>query len=290
MNIHIDQYAGFCPGVRKAIRIAEEKVRKGESVTTLGGLIHNKREIERLKKLGLQEINQDQFEKGDIAKDLLKNQTLLIRAHGISPELFNKVKSQSFSYINATCHLVERSQKIVQQYCNDGYHVVIVGKAHHPEVKGLLGFCKNQGVVIYHKGDEDKVLYKNKVLLIAQTTIDTERFDYFRKKLEKGVDELVVKNTICPIVTNRQQQIIKFARENDLIIFIADATSSNSKVLFELSKRHNSQTFFITSTDELKPEWFTNVENVGLTGGASTPDWQLEEVKQIIEQKFINLK
>ena len=144
----------------------------------------------------------------------------------------------------------------------------------------MLGFCERQGTVVYAPGDEKKVAIKKKIVLIAQTTIEEERFDYFAKKLQKGVDELILKNTICPVVTKRQSQIVEFAKENDLIIFVAGRESSNSKVLFELCRGVNERSYLVSSFEEVKPEWFVDVETVGLTGGASTPIWQLEEFKQ----------
>ena len=127
MKVRIDKKAGFCPGVRKAIGIAEEKVAAGHSVAALGALIHNDREVNRLKNVGLQEINQDQFEESKIDVKQLKDQTLLIRAHGISPKLLDKIESNDIKYIDATCPLVARSHKIIKEYCKKGYDVVIVG-------------------------------------------------------------------------------------------------------------------------------------------------------------------
>ena len=285
MKINIDEKAGFCPGVIKAVNIVEERLSSGKSVNALGSLIHNQNELGRLKKLGLKEVNQDLVETNEVDWDQLEKDVLLIRSHGVSPKLLEQIEAHKIPYVDATCSRVVRSQKLVHQYFNDGYTIVIVGKAYHPEVKALMGFCDNKGIVVLKPGDENKIKHKKKLLLIAQTTIAKDTFEYFAKQLTKGVDNLVVKNTICSIVQNRHEQVINLARENDVVIFVAGKNSSNSQVLFEISRKQNPRSYFISSADELKFEWFEDAKTVGITGGASTPHWQLNEVKQIINNK-----
>ncbi|OQX87120.1 4-hydroxy-3-methylbut-2-enyl diphosphate reductase [candidate division KSB1 bacterium 4484_87] len=282
MEIRIDQYAGFCPGVRKAIEMLETEIETGVSVVALGELIHNEREIDRLKNLGLHTVDQEAFQAGQVDSSEISDRKLFIRAHGISPQLRQKIERSKIAHVDGTCWLVKRSQEIVKDYYQQGYQIVIVGKKKHPEVQGLLGFCNNEGVVVYQPGDEENLEFSDRVLLVAQTTIDLSRFDYFQKKIEKGVGNLVVKNTICPVVTNRQRHIIEFAESNDVVVFVADPHSSNSQVLFKLCKEKNPRSYFVTTTDELKKDWFKGAKTVGLTGGASTPVWQLEEFKQQI--------
>ena len=287
MKITVDEKAGFCPGVINAINIVEKNLKNNKSISALGSLIHNQKEIDRLKNLGLNEIDQNLLEDNKIDWDRVRKDELLIRSHGLSPELLNRIEQHDIKYIDATCPRVAHSQKIIQQYHKKAYTIVIVGKVHHPEVKALMGFCDNKGIVVLNKGDEKKIKYKKKLLLVAQTTINEERFEYFAKELMKGVDELVVKNTICSIVKNRHEQVANLARKNDVIIFVAGKNSSNSQVLFEKSKQHNLNSFFISSPDELKSQWFKNIKTIGITGGASTPRWQLDEVKMKIENEYL---
>ncbi len=282
MEIRIDPYAGFCPGVRRAIKIVENEIQSGKPIVALGSLIHNDREIERLSQLGLLSVDQNEFEADEQRAEEVSGRKLLIRAHGISPQLRKKIEEQGISYIDGTCGLVKKSQRIVEKYYRQGYQIVIVGKKKHAEVIGLLGFCNNEGVVVYQPGDEEKIDFKDKILLVAQTTIELDRFDYFSKKLKKGVDNLEVKNTICPVVTRRQNHMIEFAEANDVVIFVADPGSSNSQVLYKLCLSKNPRSYFVTTPEELSPDWFNDAETVGLTGGASTPIWQLEEFKQQI--------
>ncbi len=286
MKVIVDEKAGFCPGVIHAINIVEKRLKDGKSITALGSLIHNQREIDRLKNLGLNEIDQDLVENKKIDLVQLKKDVLLIRSHGISPKLLEQIEQHEVTYIDATCARVVHSQKLIQQYYKNGYTIVIVGKANHPEVKALMGFCENNGIVVLNSGDEKKIKHRKKLLLVAQTTIDEETFEYFAKQLMKGVDELVVKNTICSIVRNRHEQVANLARENDAVIFVAGKNSSNSQVLYKMCRQQNPNSFFISSTNELKHQWFKNVETVGITGGASTPRWQLNEVKEKVESEY----
>lgn len=286
MKVIIDDKAGFCPGVIKAINIVENRLDHGKSVTALGSLIHNQNEIDRLKDFGLKEVDQNLLETNEVDWDQLKNEVVLIRSHGISPKLLKKIEQQNIRVVDATCARVVRSQKLIQQYFNSGYTIVLVGKAQHPEVKALMGFCDNKGIVVLKPGDEKKIKQKEKLLLIAQTTIDEGTFDYFAQRLMKGVDNLVIKNTICSIVQNRHEQVAKLARENDVVIFVAGKNSSNSQVLFGISRQHNPNSFFVSSANELQTEWFETAKTVGITGGASTPRWQLNEVKIKIENEY----
>jgi len=286
MKVIIDERAGFCPGVIHAINIVEKRFNDGKPITALGSLIHNQREIDRLKNLGLVEIDQNLLEDKKINWDRLKKDVLLIRSHGISPKLLEQIEQHEVSYIDATCARVVHSQKLIQQYYKKGYTIVIVGKAQHPEVKALMGFCENRGIVVLNSGDEKKIKHRKKLLLVAQTTIDEDIFKYFAKQLMKGVDELVVQNTICSIVRNRHRQVANLARENDVVIFVAGRNSYNSQILYKRCRQQNPNSFFISSIDELKPQWFKNAETVAITGGASTPRWQLNEVKEKVEIEY----
>ena len=289
MNITIDKQAGFCPGVKKAIEIAEESLSKGKSITSLGQLIHNENEISRLEKLGLNILDQEDVETDFQKLDEFKNKddVILIRSHGVAPKIIQQLKEKEIKYIDATCPRVIRSQKIIQDYYEKGYQIVIVGKHHHPEVKSLMGFCNNQAVVVLNKNDINKIEFNKKTLLLAQTTIGEDIYEFFAKNLKKGVIELVNQKTICPVVSNRIQQIMKLAKCHDVVILVAGQNSSNSKVLFDVCLQHNNRSHFITGIDELDWTWFKVATSVCITGGASTPIWQLNHIKQLILHKHL---
>ncbi len=282
MKISIDEYAGFCPGVKHVVEIAEQNLTEGKRIVALGSIIHNEKEIERLKKKGLSEIAQEQWEENSGFRQTVNGDVVLIRSHGVPPQTLDYFEQHEIPFINATCWRVKRVQKLVRQYSEMGCQVVIVGKANHPEVKGLLGYAGNNGIVVYLPDDLALVDSNKKTLLLAQTTIDEYRFKDFAKKMKKGVKDLIVKNTICPVIQSRHQHMERFTRSNELIVMIAGKNSSNSLVLFNFCKTQNSRSYFISDVGELKPAWFENVSSVGITGGASTPYWQLVQVRDEI--------
>jgi len=251
-------------------------------LVALGSVIHNEKEIDRLKALGLSVIPQEQWAPDQSFKNRLNGDSVLIRSHGAPPEIVNYFEQESIPFINATCSRVVRVQRLIRNYADQGYQIVVVGKPNHPEVVGLLGNAGALGVLVYNPEDIDRVDLKRKTLLVAQTTIDDDRFQSFAINLKKGVKELVVKNTICPVITSRHTHIAQFARSHDVIVMIAGRHSSNSLVLFNLCQTQNSRSYFISDAEELQPSWVENAATVGVTGGASTPRWQLIQVRDAI--------
>ena len=290
MKITIDESAGFCPGVKRVIKIAEQNLKDGKKIVALGSIIHNEKEIDRLKKMGLGVISQEVWEADSDFRKSLNGDVVLIRSHGVQPGILNFFEQRRVPFINATCSRVIKVQQIVQEYADQDYQIVIVGKPNHPEVKGLLGYAGKQGVVVFNPEDLGQVNFNKKTVLIAQTTIDEHRFQSFAKNLKKGVEVFEVKNTICPVIKSRHQHMENFAKSNELIIMIAGQNSSNSLVLFNICKTQNSCSYFISDVNELKPEWFENVKSVGITGGASTPDWQLIQLRNKIIRECRNKK
>lgn len=288
MKITIDENAGFCPGVKRVIKIAEKNLNDGKKIQALGSIIHNEKEIDRLKEKGLGVLSQEKWESDSKYRQSLNSDVVLIRSHGVPPETLHYFEEHRITYINATCSRVLKVQQLVQEYAKLNYQIVIVGKPHHPEVKGLLGHAGNRGIVIYHTEDISRVDSEKKTLLIAQTTIDEYRFQNFAKILRKGVKYLVVKNTICPVIKMRHQHMEEFARSNEVIILIAGKNSSNSLVLFNICKTQNSRSYFISDVAELQSAWFEGVQSVGITGGASTPHWQLLQVRDSILRERSN--
>ncbi|MFZ5515669.1 MAG: 4-hydroxy-3-methylbut-2-enyl diphosphate reductase [Candidatus Zhuqueibacterota bacterium] len=282
MKITIDEFAGFCPGVQRVIQIAEQRLNEGKKIVALGSIIHNEKEIDRLKTMGLRVIPQEHWASDPSFKDRLNGDSVLIRSHGVPPEIVNYFEQEGIPFINATCARVVRVQRLVKKYADRGYQIVVVGKPNHPEVMGLLGNAGALGVLVYNPEDMVRVDLKMKTLLVAQTTIDEDRFQNFAINLKKGMKELVVTNTICPVIKSRHTHMAQFARAHDVIVLIAGPHSSNSLVLFNLCKTQNSRSYFISDARELQPTWFENAATVGVTGGASTPRWQLIQVRDAI--------
>ncbi|ROL56908.1 4-hydroxy-3-methylbut-2-enyl diphosphate reductase [Bacteroidetes/Chlorobi group bacterium MS-B_bin-24] len=292
MIINIDENSGFCWGVVRTVEIAEKTLSENHdgNVYILGEIIHNPKEVERLERMGLKTINHEHL--ADLKGENVK---VLIRAHGEPPSTYQKAKELGIELIDATCPLVTALQNRVKRFYDEGYQIVILGKPHHPEIIGLRGVCNDECVVIQSEEEAlEKVDFTRKTIFLSQTTMSKEKFHLIRQLLESKVKEihsfenykeqLVVKDTLCRAVIGREDNLRKFAQENDVVIFVAGRNSSNGKNLFGICCQANPNSYFIEEIAELKPEWFRGVQKVGITGATSTPRWYMEEVKKAIEQ------
>jgi 4-hydroxy-3-methylbut-2-enyl diphosphate reductase len=297
MKVTVDKSSGFCWGVVRTVNIAEKELAAGEKLYSLGDIIHNPVEIERLRSEGLETVTHD-----DLTK--LKGAKILIRAHGEPPETYRRAKELGITLIDATCPVVGKVQERIRRFYDDGYQVVIFGKIEHAEVIGLVGQTNGEAIVIKSLNEIDKVKLDRKTVLFSQTTMDKPTFYSIKEELSKKIEELVVgsieelateflaKDTICGQVFGREKKIREFASENELIIFVAGRHSSNGKVLYEIVKSVNSRIQFIENVQELQPEWLEGVETVGITGATSTPQWLMEKAKEKVEtlKNKMNLK
>jgi 4-hydroxy-3-methylbut-2-enyl diphosphate reductase len=288
MKITIDKSSGFCWGVVRAINFAENELQESQKLYSLGDIIHNPMEIQRLEEKGLKTIK-----RADLAE--AKGAKVLIRAHGEPPETYRAARDLGIELIDATCPVVTRVQERIRRYYNDGYQVVVYGKKEHAEVIGLVGQTNGEAVVIKSLEEISKVDLTRKTVLFSQTTMDKATFYKIKDELEQRIKELVVesfeenaldfhaKDTICGQVSGRDRKLRAFAKENDIVIFIAGRNSSNGKVLFQICKETNPRTYFIETEAELDTKWFAGVERVGITGATSTPQWLMERVKDVLE-------
>lgn len=290
MKVTIDNHSGFCWGVVRTIDIAEAELEASNNeLYSLGEIIHNPMEIERLEKKGLKTVHHSDFEH-------LRGKTVLIRAHGEPPETYRRAQQLGVRLVDATCPVVTKVQERIRKFYQQGYQVVIYGKKDHAEVIGLVGQTRGEAIVIKSLEEIDKVDLSRKTVLFSQTTMDKGTFYRIKGELEKKVDELVVdtfedeaiefhaKDTICGQVSGRDRKLREFAQQNEAVIFVAGRHSSNGKVLFEICREENPRTFFVENETELQPEWFEGVETVGISGATSTPQWLMERVKNRIEE------
>ena len=273
MTIEIDEKAGFCGGVRRAISLVETALKDGEEIYARGELLHNRQEMDRLRHMGLRV--------SDSLEDV-KGKRLFIRTHGESKGVLAESERLGVNVVDATCPKVKVSQEIIDRAHQEGYQIVIVGKKYHPEVTALMGFCHGEGIVVYHPRDLSKVDLHRKTILIAQTTVPPEIFHRLRDSLVSMVSDLTIHNTMCSFVTNRERELEEFAGQYDVVIFVGGKHSSNSRMLYKVCRRINSQSHFVERSEELEPHWFNNVESVGITGSASTPLWQIENIKRAL--------
>lgn len=288
MEVEIDEQSGFCFGVQNAVEIAEKALLKGEKVFSLGPIVHNDKEVERLSKLGLVSIDQNQFRR-------MKGCKVLIRAHGEPPETYITAKENNITIIEATCPIVKRLQsKIRETWIKtkeiDG-QVVIFGKPGHAEVVGLQGQINNEGILVSGPADFKKIDCKRPVFLFSQTTMSVKEYnnltDILRQKMkENGINDpeknLVINKTICGQVSNREPHLQDFAKKHDTIIFVSGRESSNGKMLYSVCKSINSDTHFVSSPEELDKSWFSGKNSVGICGATSTPKWLIENIRDII--------
>ena len=288
MVVEIDRQSGFCFGVQNAVQIAEKALLNGEKVFSLGPIVHNDKEVDRLSSLGLRSINHEEFGK-------LKDCKVLIRAHGEPPETYIIAEKNNLTIIEATCPIVKRLQSRIKDTwlrTKEGEgQVVIFGKPGHAEVVGLLGQIRNEGILVSGPDDFLKIDITKPVYLFAQTTMSVKEYSDFSdilraKMIEQGIFEpgksLVVNKTICGQVSNREPHLKSFAEKHDIIIFVSGRESSNGKMLYSVCKNVNPDTYFVSSPEELDKSWFIGKNSVGICGATSTPKWLIENICEII--------
>ncbi len=281
VEIIVAPNAGFCFGVKRAVKLAEEAselVKEGIRVFTMGPIIHNPQEVERLSKLGVKPLNGEELKEGD---------AIIIRSHGIPPEKERELRNKGLKVIDATCPYVKAVHEAVCQLAREGYFIVLVGEKNHPEVIGTLGYlreCGGKGIVVERLEDLKEAYKYERVGVVSQTTQNEKFFKEVVGELALWVKELKVINTICNATSVRQEDVYKLAPEVDVMIIIGGKNSGNTRRLYNISKSLNPNSYHIETADELKEEWFKGVKKVGITAGASTPDWIINSVKDKIKE------
>lgn len=281
MRVEIDEQSGFCFGVVRAINEAEEALRNG-SIASLGDIVHNRIEVQRLESLGLHTISHQDI-------PALAGKRMLIRAHGEPPKTYDLAKEYSIEIIDATCPVVAALQRKVKaaysKMCNVGGTVVILGKRGHAEVVGLIGQVEEKAVVIEDESDLEQVDFSHPIYFLSQTTQSVDKFnrlaDIMRARL-KDQSLLTVDDTICRRVSSREANLRQFAMQHDVIIFVCGRKSSNGKVLYNVCHQANERSYNIEEASELQKEWFDGAESVGICGATSTPKWLMEDIAATI--------
>lgn len=284
--IEIDQQSGFCFGVINAIKHAERELdTDSKELYCLGDIVHNDQEVNRLASKGMQTINYDAL------KDL-RGKRVLFRAHGEPPQVYQWAKERDIELIDATCPVVVRLQKQIRKKYLEikplGGQIAIYGKKGHAEVNGLVGQTEGEAVVIQYPEDLEQLDYSRPIALFSQTTQSLNGYHDLIETIKSKVEDetnLYVQDTICRQVSNRMPHIADFARQHELIFFVAGAKSSNGKVLFAHSKEANERSIFVSSPEEITREMLEPMpQTVGICGATSTPMWQMEQVADRIRQ------
>lgn len=283
MIVEIDQKSGFCFGVLNAIGKAEATLNTESMLYSLGHIVHNDLEVKRLQEIGLQTIDHDEFFK-------LKDCKVLIRAHGEPPSTYEYARQNNITLIDATCPVVlklqQRVKKAAETMREENGQVVIFGHQGHAEVDGLSGQTNNQAIVIEHPDDFKKVDLSRPVVVFSQTTKSVDEFKKLTDNIKNHAQTNGVEahNTICRQVSNRVPHLQQFATRYDLVVFVGGLRSSNAQVLFDVCKKHNERSYFVSSPDDLHANWFSGVNAVGICGATSTPQWLMEKVAEKIKQ------
>ncbi len=275
VKVEIDDNSGFCFGVVFAISMAEDILDNEGKLYCLGDIVHNDEEVSRLKAKGLQIIDHEQLKE-------LRNVKVLIRAHGEPPETYKLAMDNQIELVDASCPVVLKLQNRVREAYNDNEQILIYGKHGHAEVKGLVGQTNGEAIVVETFDELEKHNLPKKLQLFSQTTKRTKNLYKLKTTLEEKGIEVDFNDTLCRQVSNRDVQLPAFVKKFDKVVFVAGLKSSNGKVLFDVCKENNPNTFFVSSKNELNKDWFKENDNVGICGATSTPQWQMEEIKEKI--------
>jgi len=275
MKIRVVKEAGFCFGVKRAIKLAFDAVKsKDGKAYTLGPLIHNPQVVEDLRKKGVH-----------VAKNLSRIQkgTLIVRSHGVHPETLKRIREKRIKVLDATCPFVKKAQRMARLLYDQGYQVAVVGEAHHPEVQGIVGYAGDSALVINHNRMRKNLPCFEKLGVIAQTTLNIDAFEQVVGKLVENAEELKVFNTICHATAHTQKATLRLAGKVDVMIVVGGHNSANTTRLAKLCKRFGTTTHHVETAEELKRRWFKDKNSVGVTAGTSTPEWMIKQVAMRIK-------
>ncbi len=272
LSVKIDNNSGFCFGVVYAIEMAEDMLEEDGHLFCLGDIVHNDEEVKRLEKKGLKIINRE---------DLLdlKNEKVLIRAHGEPPSTYKLAIENNLTLIDASCPVVLKLQNRIKNSFDKKEQIYIYGKHGHAEVEGLLGQTNQEAIVFQDISELDIETLPKSLTLYSQTTKSTDKFYEIREVLINAGITVNSNDTICRQVSNRDKELRTFAGNFNKVVFVSGTKSSNGKVLFNVCKDQNPNTYFISNTTELKKEWFQDNDSVGICGATSTPMWLMEQVR-----------
>jgi len=281
MEIIIANNSGLCYGVKRALRIAKETInKKNEKVFTLGDLIHNPQVIADLEKRGISSIEN---------LNDIKEGTVIIRSHGVSPDIYMMLAKKNIEIVDATCPIVKKIQKLVEDLAEAEDEIIIVGNKEHPEIKGLIGYSKGKGIIIENEQQAKSFPPKKERAILAQSTQDLYLFEKVVAVLIERTEELKVYNTICQFTQTRQKSTSDLAFHVDTLFIIGGKNSSNTRKLCQISKRILPNTHFIETAAQITPEMLKRAKKIGLSGGASTPPEAIQEAVDKIKTSFKHL-
>ena len=275
MKVTVAPGSGFCFGVKRALKIAFDAAKKGDGpVVTLGPIIHNPQVVAKLEEEGLRVV--------DRAEDI-HGGTLVVRSHGLPESVLRQAKAQGVTIVDATCPFVKQAHNCASQLEEEGYVVVVVGEEDHPEVLSITGNLENPATVVDGPNGLSRLGDVGRVGIVCQTTQPLEHLRTVTDALLEKTQELKVFNTICEATLERQESALDLARHVDVMIVVGGKNSANTRRLWELCREAGCDAYHIETRDELEPGWFEGKEEVGVTGGASTPHWIIDQIVRAVE-------
>ena len=282
MEVILAKSRGFCFGVRRAVETVYEEIEKGEEIYTYGAIVNNEEVVGDLQKKGVKVIEgREELKK-------VTSGTVVIRAHGVAKDVYEQIESQGLKLIDATCPFVKRIHKIVEKESGEGKLVVVVGSAVHPEVEGIVGWCKTPAVIVetLEEASDFETEKGKEICIVSQTTFNYNKFQDIVEIFQKKDYNVSVANTICNATEERQKEAKEIAASVDVMIVIGGRHSSNTRKLYEICSKECANTYFIQTLDDLHLELPKSVGLVGITAGASTPNKLIEEVQNYVRINF----
>lgn len=271
MKITVSQFAGFCEGAKRAYEITLASAKENTNISILGNLLHNNDIIEKIKSAGIKKID---------SIDDINSGSIIITAHGDKKSVIDKAQEKGLNIINTTCPKVIKVQMLVKKFYQDGRPIIIYGDKNHKEVIGINGWCDDTGIIIFTRDDLKDLDFDklDNAVIVSQTTQPQKNFQKITLMLKEKIKNLQIFDTICNTTKNRQDEVQQLAMDNNAIIIIGSKESANSQKLFEIASNINSNTFFIENADGINQSDLIKFNNIGITAGASTPHWVIEDV------------
>ncbi len=291
MKIILSKYAGFCDGVQRAYEIVQ-KIAKDKNtkkpVFVRGSLVHNQDVVKKIESLGIKRLNFDGNVKDFFRLNRGRVGTLVVTAHGIGPDFYSLAEKNGIKIVDTTCPKVIKVQRLAKLYADKNYQVIIIGEKKHKEVKGIYEWSGKTAMVIDNKKDFNKIRInpRKKIAVISQTTQKRNLFKSISKAIKEKYPKATIHDTLCLTTHNRQQEIFKIAQRSDVVIVIGSSKSNNSVHLWEIAKEVNPNSYFVEGIKDIKKEWFKKCEKIGVSAGASTPSWIIEEVCSFLANKL----
>ena len=282
MKVTLAKSAGFCFGVKRAVDMVYEQIEDAKEgpIYTYGPIIHNEEVVKELAEKGVRVIAEDEDLHG------LEPGTVIIRSHGVGRKVKEDLENAGFTIVDATCPFVQKIHIYVAKYAEEGYFVLIVGSASHPQVQGIVGWMPNDSYAVISTPQdlEDLALAGEKICIVSQTTFNYNKFQELVEIIRKKGYDILVLNTICNATEERQSEAATIARDVDAMIVIGGKHSSNTQKLFEICKKECQDTYYIQTKEDLDLSVLQSISNVGITAGASTPNKIIEEVQKICQK------